>query len=209
MGKIKKSEWELLRNIYKGDLKVWMWKDICVKTKEFRAWLDLNKDNLKKTGNFSNHRKYESLSGLKSNGTGAAIQSYVEWVGQSHKELINKIIISSGSDPRNLFQALYQSMSAVNRFGRTGKFDYLTMIGKLGIVFIEPPSTYMIGATGPVRGAQLLFGGPNSTPKSNNQLEILLNDLESHLGLYFGMQVLEDSLCNWQKSPTKYIYFWG
>jgi len=50
-------------------------------------------------------------------------------------------------------------MNDVERFGRTAKFDYLTMVGKLGLAAIEPGSTYMQGATGPLKGARLLFGG--------------------------------------------------
>jgi hypothetical protein len=100
-------------------------------------------------------------------------------------------------------------MNAVIRFGRTAKFDYLTMVGKLQLAAIEPGSTYMGGATGPLRGAKLLFGGNISANISKKTLEEWLIELESHLGLFFGMQILEDALCNWQKSPDRYVYFGG
>ena len=68
---------------------------------------------------------------------------------------------------------------------------------------------YMQGATGPYQGALLLFG-ENSRPKlSQSELEAWLVRLEAHLDLYFGMQVLEDALCNWQKSPRKFKPFRG
>ena len=94
-------------------------------------------------------------------------------------------------------------MSAVARFGRTARFDYLTMVGKLGLAAIEPPSTYMEGSTGPVRGARLLFGGRENA----TTLDSWLVELEAEL--HVGMQVLEDALCNWQKSPNEFKPFRG
>ena len=100
-------------------------------------------------------------------------------------------------------------MNAVISFGRTARFDYLTMVGKLSLENIEPDSTYMSGATGPKSGARLLFGGSVAAQITEGELVEYLNELEAHLGLYFGMQVLEDALCNWQKSPAEFIHFTG
>jgi len=69
------------------------------------------------------------------------------------------------------------------------------MIGKLELAAIEPGSTYMQNATGPLSGARLLFGVHHGA----TQLDHWLIELEAQLGV--GMQVLEDALCNWQKSP--------
>jgi Alpha-glutamyl/putrescinyl thymine pyrophosphorylase clade 3 len=100
-------------------------------------------------------------------------------------------------------------MDDVVSFGRTAKFDYLTMVGKLQLAPIEPGSTYMQGATGPYQGALLLFCGNARAELSQSELEALLVQLECHLDLYFGMQVLEDALCNWHKSPGKFKPFRG
>ena len=63
----------------------------------------------------------------------------------------------------------------------------------------------MVGATGPVTGAKILFG-----QNVNNRIfDQWLNELDGHLGLDFGMQVLEDAICNWQKDPSNYIHFRG
>ena len=67
------------------------------------------------------------------------------------------------------------------------------MVGKLGLAPIEPGSTYMEGATGPRKGALLLFGGNTRAKLSQSELEAWLVQLEGHLDLYFGMQVLEDA----------------
>ena len=211
-GKNKSSQWNLLRNVYGGLLSknIWTWTKVALNPQKFRSWLDYNQSTLKTKGNFGNHRKYESLNALKHNGTGAAVESYVNWVGKgnSHQKLIQLINPPNNKDPKILFKHLYTSMNQVARFGRTARFDYLTMIGKLGLAPVEPDLTYMSGATGPVTGANLLFGGCKITFPIK-QLDNLLILLESHLGLYFGMQVLEDALCNWQKSPSKYIHFVG
>jgi len=170
----------------------------------------MNQDQLKALGNFGNHRKYQSLDAFKLSGTGSAIGSYIEWIGeeQDHQGLIKKMQSESNSS-KKLFRTLYNSMKAVVSFGRMARFDYLTMIGKLQLAPIEPDSFYMDGATGPKAGAKLLFFGNKNINVSTEELNDLVNQLDSHLKLYFGMQVLEDSLCNWQKSPEKYVHFIG
>ena len=80
------------------------------------------------------------------------------------------------------------------------------MVGKLDLAPIEPGSTYMPGATGPLTGARLLFGKPKATAAALDGQLVLLN---AYLKLRFGMQVLEDALCNWQKSPAKFVPFRG
>jgi hypothetical protein len=106
-------------------------------------------------------------------------------------------------DPRGALDLLYHSMRAVVRFGRLARFDYLTMVGKLGLAPIEPGSAYMEGSTGPVRGAQLLFG----VHARAADLDAWLVELDGQLNV--GMQVLEDALCNWQKSPESFRPFRG
>ncbi len=83
------------------------------------------------------------------------------------------------------------------------RFDYLTMIGKLGFAPIKPARPYLQGATGPVRGARLLFGTDDGTAT----LDEWLVELGAEMNV--GMQVLEDSLCNWQKSPGEFRPFRG
>ena len=212
-GKHSKDGWRLARDIYGalGD-SPWTWARVSAKPKTFRAWLAKNEEKLRGDGisrRFSNHRKYESLSASSPAGTATAIESYVEWVSppRTHQQLIqdaNKVV---GQNAKEVFDYLYRSMNAVQRFGRLGKFDYLTMLGKLGLAPIEPGSAYFSGATGPLRGARLLFGGSPSANLSGKQLDNWLNDLDAHLNV--GMQALEDSLCNWQKSPAKFKSYRG
>lgn len=213
-GKNLRTGWNLVKGVYGGGVNsaYWTWERICTNTEEFLHWLDENKDALKANGKFGNHRKYQSIKAFSSTGTGATITSYIDWVGSAsdHQIMIERVRNEAGSHPHALFQALYNSMKEVVGFGRTGKFDYLTMLGKIGLADIEPGSAYLTGATGPLEGARLLFTGSNSSTEVNiRDLNELLVELGNQLNLHFGMQVLEDALCNWQKSPDHYISFRG
>ena len=121
--------------------------------------------------------------------------------------LVNEALEKSGRDSKKTFDYLYESMAAVKRFGRTARFDFLTMVGKLTLANIEPRTTYMEGATGPFAGGCLLFSGSNTRRFERPVLEELLVELGTELSV--GMQVLEDALCNWQKEPGRFRRFRG
>jgi hypothetical protein len=68
----------------------------------------------------------------------------------------------------------------------------------------------MQGATGPLSGARLLFGGKITAKLGWSDLDAWLVELEADLDVgIHGMQVLEDALCNWQKSPKRFKPFRG
>lgn len=162
-GKHHRAGWRYAREVYGrlGDGSRWDWASTSANPSSFRGWLAAHQGELRREGiprGFGNHRKYESLDARSPKGTGAAVESYVEWVNppRTHQEMMEEARRNAEGNPRRTFAELYQSMRVVARFGRTARFDYLTMIGKLGLGAIEPPSTYMGGATGPIRGARLL-----------------------------------------------------
>jgi len=212
-GKNRRTGWRLARDVY-GALggQPWTWARTSADPAAFRGWLASwqvtleGRDGIAR--HFGNHRKYQSLDAASPFGTGAAFVSYIGWVGptRSHATLMQQTLQQCAGNPRHTFDYLYRSMSAVKSFGRTARFDYLTMIGKLGLAPIEPGSTYMQGATGPVQGARLLFGDPDGA-LSLKEFDMRLIQLGGELNV--GMQVLEDALCNWQKSPQKFRPFRG
>jgi hypothetical protein len=207
-GKNLKTKWQLVSDIYGGlGTRTWNWQRVSTDIDAFRTWLDANEVTIKGNGGkFGNHRKYESLNAYRPSGTGNAIASYVEWIGPRHDHTAKIAeIIANCETEKESFATLYNSMARVKRFGRMGRFDFLTMIGKMGLANISPDSAYMNGATGPVTGARLFFGKKASAADLNEWLV----ELDEHLDLYFGMQVLEDALCNWQKNPTTYRHFSG
>ena len=208
-GKNLRTGWLLTREIYGmlGAGNRWDWARTSTEPDTFRTWLAENRNRIR--GRFGNHRKYASLDPDSGTGTAAVIGSYVRWIQppRTHETFIVECQQRVGHDRRILFQHLYDSLNAVTYFGRMAKFDFLTMLGKLNLAPIEPGSIYMDGATGPFTGARLLFGGTKDAPIARSMLDPWCVQLGAQLDV--GMQVLEDALCNWQKSPNKFIPFRG
>jgi hypothetical protein len=214
-GKHAVDGWRLTRDVYGklGQGGLWNWASISRDPSAFRTWLAVNEAVLRGmdgvSRRFSNHRKYESLKVSSDKGTATILASYVAWVAppRTHADIVRELHKATGQNPQVVFAALYRSMDSVQRFGRLGKFDFLAMLGKLGIAPIDPGSTFLKGATGPLAGARLLFGGARDANLSERELEAKLVGFSQESGL--GAQVLEDALCNWQKCPGAYVRFRG
>lgn len=206
-GKHGRSGWRRLRDVYSGlGEGRWTWQRVSADPEGFRDWLRRRAADV--GGGFGNHRKYESLGADNAAGTGSVVQSYIDWVGpgHSHQQRFADLVREGGNDPHQIFDAFYRSFN-VARFGRLGRFDFLALLGRLGLAPIAPGSAYLDGATGPLRGVRLLFGGQTNSPIPAAALQTYLTELDQRIGV--GMQVLEDSLCNWQKSPHKFVHFKG
>jgi hypothetical protein len=212
-GKNRRGGWRYVQDVYGrlGDGCRWNWQSVSTNVSGFRQWLDRHQADIRSRGpgGFGNHRKYQSLDAWSSSGTGAAVASYVDWVSppRDHEALLGEYVDRANGDPRRAFDVLYYSLSVVASFGRTAKFDYLTMIGKLGLAPIVPGIPYLSGATGPLAGARLLYSGSSAARVSAAVLDQWLAELDLSLGV--GMQVLEDALCNWQKNPRFFRGFRG
>lgn len=212
-GRHPKSGWRYAREVYGalGDGAGWTWARVSANPQAFRDWLRDHEAELKrgKTRGFGNHRKFISFSADKPAGTGAAVVSYVEWVKQAgnHFALFQAASAATNGASDRAFDNLYRSMRAVRSFGRTARFDYLTMIAKLGIANIRPGSAYIPGSTGPEKGARALFQVTGEPKLRIADLDHKIVEMARHLNV--GMQEMEDSICNWQKSPKAYQYFGG
>lgn len=208
-GKHKHDGWNLTEDIYGrfGQGGVWDWNAVSQDPQAIANWLQANYPHVTSAGRsrrFGNHRKYETLKpGPK--GTGHAAATYIAWINAhgSHAALIQSAQASVGQNPQEVFAFLYRNLNNVAKMGRLGKFDLLCNLSNLQIAPIFPDKGYIKEATGPKSGAQLLFGNALNV----SQLEDACVDLASHLNV--SAQVIEDSLCNWQKSPDNYIYFNG
>ncbi len=211
----RQTRWQLVREVYGalGAASRWDWNRVQRSPKRFTRWLSANHTRLK--GGFGNHRKYMSLDPAKRAGTSDAIESYVSWINahSSHAQLLADFTSHVGADRGRLFDAIYRDMRAnVRAFGRTGCFDFLCSLGKLDIFPVEPGIPYIVGATGPRAGSVLLFSGTRSKKYRAKELDQRLRALGIDLaagGVRFPMQVLEDAICNWQKSPVRYQRFYG
>lgn len=209
IGKHLRAGWLTTSQIYGalGHEEIWSFSRVRDNVEGFREWLEDHQSSIdRKVGN---HRKYLSLSGAKPHAAGAAIQTYVEWVSRrgTHKQLFERALEEAGEDERRAFEILFESMNAVDTFGRTGRFDYLTMIGKVGLARLVPNSPHLVGATGPLAGAHLLFEGARKARTPAGTLDGRLVELGATLQVR--MDVLEDAICNWQKNPGNFVPFRG
>lgn len=204
----QRMRWHSTRMVY-GALggPPWTWARTSANPNAFRIWFEQNAETLTSI-RFGNHRKYESIRVDARENLADVVESYVTWVGgnRGHMLLFSEASEAHGDDPRATFQSLYANMT-VRRFGRTGRFDYLTMMAKLGLWDIDPPHPYFGNATGPVEGASLLFTNSREETLTRSTLSGYVVELGDALGV--NMQVMEDSLCNWQKSPDHYLPFRG
>ena len=211
-GKHRSGKWQYLRDVYGalGAENLWDWASTSANPDGFRVWLAANQARIgRSSGGFGNHRKYQSLDAYSLKGTGSAIATYVDWIVPlgNHVNRVRAALDAADGDPGHAFHVLYQSMDAVASFGRLARFEYLAMIGKLNLAKIAPSSAYLANSTGPLQGARLLFDGSPTAPIPPVSLEAYLDELNRALNV--GFQVLEDALCNWNKSPATFKPFRG
>lgn len=206
-GKHTHNGWGLLRAVYGklGATPFWSWREYSANGAMFRNWLRQNQTHLS-NHKFGNHRKYETVRLDRSNGLADVLASYSNWIGlgRSHDQKIGSII-GGVNDPHVAFDMMFRDSTEIKRWGRLAKFDHLTMLDKVGLVDLKPGKTYLSQATGPRRGAALLFLNDADRKLSIPSTEATLVRLGDLLGV--GQQVIEDALCNWQKSPDKFVPF--
>lgn len=210
-GKHIEDGWQLTRDFYGafGTRPSWTWTEASRHRVQLNDWLDRQWPALVNDGvprRFSNHRKYESKSPAQMK---RVLGSYIELVTThgDHRSFMREVHIAVGQHPHEGFHELYKRMGSVKRFGRLGTFDFLAMLGKLGIAPIEPGFAYLAEATGPLKGAKLFVFGDPEAKTDPRQLEEILDRLDAELKV--GKQVLEDALCNWQKTPDRFVLFRG
>jgi hypothetical protein len=197
--------WRMLRDVYSGfGSGRWTWNRVSRNPQLFRIWLQQNWRQI--GGVFGNHRKYETLNPASNNGTASVIESFVGCFTPSPSGWFAAIVRSSGNNPHTVFDLAYNNLT-IARFGRLAKFDFLALLGRLDLAPVAPGSAYLSGATGPLRGARLLVDGNANSRSKAKDLDAVLQQLDGFLGV--GMQVMEDSVCNWQKSPSSFVHFRG
>ena len=190
------SAWKLTRNFYNnlGQPPLLTWANVSNNIGLVDNWVSRYRASGLKL-KFGNHRKYESFSQLRD-----VIESYIQLVNSygGHSQLFQP---QQNEQPKEQFHRLAKELKFY-RFARLGMFDYLSLLYKTQLAPIHADSCHIAGSTGPRDGAKRLFG--NLTNKDLEQLSIKLAD---YLGI--GYQEFEDAICNWQKSPDRYISYTG
>lgn len=210
-GKHRRAGWEYARRVYGalGSAPWWTWVRVTETPEEFRDWLDAHRSELEaKPGGFGNHRKFESMAGRTAKGTGAVVASYIDWAGSPPSQVarLEEVAAAGAGDPARTFDLLYRSLGIVTRFGRLARFDYLNYLRRLGFLDVVAGKAYFQGASGPLAGATMLWGDAPRPPAAA-WYEAKAASLASYLGV--GFDVIEDGLCNWQKSPEVFKRFSG
>jgi hypothetical protein len=200
------SGWRRLQDVY-GQLGggIWDWPTVSANPPGFNNWLTANWMHIR--GAFGNHRKYESLRPTAKRPMQRAVAEYLAWIGTGgHAAFFANAVVAAGNNPHTIFDHLYRQLK-INSFGRLAKFDYLSLIGRYGLAPIEAGSAYLSGATGPGNGARLLIDGVRKSGSGHQAVQQQLDVLDARLNV--GMAVMEDALCNWQKSPKKFVHYVG
>jgi hypothetical protein len=203
-GKNRRQPWAYAQMTYAGQSEEapWDWPHVAADIDGFGRWIHEAAPRIRATGGgFGNHRKYEHLEE-----TGRVVSSYYAWTnGGSQIERLRRGVDGVGGDAKAAFADLYGSLRAVNRFGRMARLDYLSTIGRLGLVDLSPDRAYVEEATGPAKGAALLWRGDAGLTERPRELDSKVSELG--LALALGPDVLEDAICNWQKSPGHFRPF--
>jgi len=165
----------------------WMWQRVCGTPEALRRWLSEHIVDLKSLS-YGNHRKYESK---RPKAIWVVMESFV-MLAQEYGGPLELFRIDPKDAPKG-FDLLYRRLSPLRQFGRTARFDLLVLLSDLKLISAEPASCYLEGATGPLQGAQKLWG-----KRSIKHLEKMAADLAERLSV--SPIGVEDALCNWQKA---------
>jgi len=165
----------------------WTWSRATASATALRDWL-INYQNNLQALNYGNHRKYESK---QPDDIWKVLRSFVDLATRNGGPA-RLVALEPGITEMSGFDVIYRRLRPIVRFGRTGRFDFLTLLIDLQLFAAEPSSCYLRGSTGPKKGARKLWG-----ERSIGESDYLATDLAQQLGI--SPMALEDALCNWQK----------
>ena len=110
------------------------------------------------------------------------------------------------------FHSMYKLAQKIPNFGRLAAFDFSSSMVKCELNIEEPQSMYAEHSTGPLDAVGLLLRltNNNSSPKAKVELcSDLMKWFLENARIFMTGQVLEDAICNWQKSTSSYIRYTG
>lgn len=199
-GKSNKSKWKLFnKTAFKADKSLIEFKEI--KLNRLHYYTYLRNIDLFNNANFSNHRKYtkKSLEGRK--GLIYSIDYFLDNIDKySHSNLVE-------------FDVVFSYAMKIPNFGRMAAFDFTSSLCKCNLNINDPISMYHENSTGPLKAlADILILAKCKDVSKSAQIDFgndLLAWFLEHSKIQIVAQVLEDTICNWQKSPRKYQRYFG
>jgi hypothetical protein len=145
---------------------------------------------------FGNHRKNEPLKADHRYGIEAVVRSYLTLVKRLGNGSQAQMFTRYNGDRGLKFHKLLVEVTGVLRFGRLGAFDFLTLLGTLGVHPLAPAHLYLEGSTWPLEGARRLLGAPDRAKAP--ELDSRCSAVARELGV--SLAVMEDALCTWHKT---------
>ena len=149
---------------------------------------------------YSNHRKFTAKKLIGPNGVFKSLEFFV-----------NNIELFISENEKD-FHEMYVLAKKIPGFGRLAGFDFTSTLVKCGLNVSEPNSMYANHSTGPLDGLKLLLKLTNNSTSSSSQIKLsadLMDWFLKNTKIFMTGQVLEDAICNWQKSTTNYKRYTG
>lgn len=197
-GKSNKSNWNLFqRSAFDKNKNLFIIDDILEKKNYYYDYLE--SFDFFNNSAYSNHRKYtkKSLKGI--NGVFHSMDYFLD--------NISNFVFSE----YRTFDEVYKLSHNIPNFGRMAAFDFTASLAKCELNVMEPKSLYLHGSSGPIDGLNKLLKISNNNTIINNYEfgDDLLKWFVENSEIKFIAQVLEDAICNWQKSPLTYKKYFG
>ena len=198
-GKSNKSKWTLFeRATFNKKKSILLFDEIKLDLNKYFKYL--SSFDFFENCNYSNHRKFTAKNLLKKNG-----------VFESMEYFTNNIDKYSSVEKMD-FHTMYKLSQKIPNFGRLAGFDFSSSLVKCSFNIEEPKSMYAEHSTGPLDAIGLILKLTNNSASATSRKKLCTDLMQWFLDnsdIFMIGQVLEDSICNWQKNTVNYIKYSG
>ncbi len=199
-GKSNKSKWKLFyKAAFRKDETLIRVEEILASREQYYS--HLSNIDLFENADYSNHRKFTKKSLVGEKGVINSMDYFLDNLDDySHAKPID-------------FNIIYNNALKIPNFGRLAAFDFTSSLCKCNLNVKDPISMYHHNSSGPLRALKdfLILADCKDLSKSA-QIKLgddLLYWFFQHSDIEIVAQVLEDAICNWQKSPRHYQRYFG
>tara|TARA_R110002051_G_scaffold259691_1_gene319485 strand:+ start:52 stop:921 length:870 start_codon:yes stop_codon:yes gene_type:complete len=198
-GKSNKSKWILFdRATFNKKKSILLFDEIKLDLNKYFKYL--SSFDFFENCNYSNHRKFTPKNLLENNG-----------VFKSMEYFANNIDKYSSVEKMD-FHTMYKLSQKIPNFGRLAGFDFSSSLVKCGFNIEEPKSMYAEHSTGPLDAIGLILKLTKNSASTTSRKKLCTDLMQWFLdnsNIFMVGQVLEDSICNWQKNTVNYIRYSG